>query len=415
MRMPSFSVAVCAACLYGLMTSAAAQPLTDLGSLMGEAIAKHPDIRSSRGNAVAADFELQGAQWGRYPSLSTELQTQRGGPQAVLRLEQPLWTGGRITGQIELASAGLAEAEAAVTEAEQLVLTQTASAYFEILRLESRLAVAKDSVREHGRLVEVIQRRVSAQVSPATDETQATARLNQAINEQIQTERQLDATRIALEQVVGRPVGAIATPTRVGIGSWKEATLLEAALSFSPERRRLQAQVAVADAQVELAQSRLKPSVVLGYQARLGHLQFGEERGRAYVALQMQTGAGFSSLSGVDAAIARRQAALDSIEALERTLSQQVRSVWAERQSVQQQIEPVRALLGGADEIVASYLRQFQVGRKNWLDVLNALREKTQAQYSLADLESPLMFTEVRLRLLAGLLNAQNLTPHHAP
>jgi adhesin transport system outer membrane protein len=134
-----------------------------------------------------------------------------------------------------------------------------------------------------------------------------------------------------------------------------------------------------------------------------------------YLALQMQTGAGLSSLSAVDAALARRQAAQDAIETLERSLAQQVRSLWAERQSVRQQVGPVQALLSGADEIVASYLRQFQVGRKNWLDVLNAVREKTQAQYALADLESPLLLAEIRLLLLAGLMNAQNLTAHHVP
>jgi adhesin transport system outer membrane protein len=62
----------------------------------------------------------------------------------------------------------------------------------------------------------------------------------------------------------------------------------------------------------------------------------------------------------------------------------------------------MRDLLIGAEEIVASYLRQFQVGRKNWLDVLNAQREKAQAEYSFSDLEYPLMLSNVRLLLLAG-------------
>jgi len=412
----SLSAAIAAACLALAPSDAIAQPAPqDLGSLMREAIAHHPEVRGSRSHARAADHELQGAHWGKYPSLSSELQTQQGGPQAVLRLEQPLWTGGRITSQINVADAGLAQAEAAVTEVEQLVLAQAAAAYFEILRLESRLDAANGSVAEHERLLDTIQRRVRSQVSPATDETQAAARLNQAITERLQTQRQIDAARIALEQVVGRAVGGLAAAPRIDLGHWNEAGLLDAALSFSPERRRLRAQVDMADAQVDLARSQLRPSIVAGYQARVGHLQPGEERGRVYLALQMQTGAGLSSLSAVDAALARRQAAQDAIETLERSLAQQVRSLWAERQSVRQQVGPVQALLSGADEIVASYLRQFQVGRKNWLDVLNAVREKTQAQYALADLESPLLLAEIRLLLLAGLMNAQNLTAHHVP
>jgi adhesin transport system outer membrane protein len=92
-----------------------------------------------------------------------------------------------------------------------------------------------------------------------------------------------------------------------------------------------------------------------------------------------------------------------------------VRSAWTESVALADQVEPVRNLLIGSEEIVASYLRQFQVGRKNWLDVLNAQREKTQASYSLTDLEYPLMLSSVRLLLLAGRWDAATLSLSHAP
>ncbi|QHE87175.1 TolC family protein [Hydrogenophaga sp. BPS33] len=410
----SLTVAACGIGMFCTHLAASAQPVpVDLGTLMSEAVTQHPDVRSRKSNARAAGYELEGARWGRYPSLTTELQTQSGGPQTVIKVEQPLWTGGRITSRIGVADAGVGEAEAAVAEIEQNVLGQTAGAFFEILRLESRLDAARASETEHKRLFDIIQRRVQSQVSPATDQTQAAARLNQAITERIQTQRQIEAARLALEQMVGRKVAELAPPPHIGLGNWNEDSLLDAALSFSPERRRLEAQVAVANAQIDLARSQLMPTVVAGYQSRLGNLLPGEDRGRLYVALQLQTGAGLSSMSGVQVAISRKQAALDAIDALERTLTQQVRSIWSERQALGRQVEPVRALLSGADEIVASYLRQFQVGRKNWLDVLNALREKTQAYYALADLESPILYAEVRLLLLAGQLNAQNPIPNH--
>jgi adhesin transport system outer membrane protein len=413
-RVLSLRGLLCAAALAGALPGALAQtPPADLGSLMREAVAQHPDVRARRSHAQAAGHELEAARWGRFPSVSTSLQTVSGGTQTVLRVEQPLWTGGRITSQIGMADAGVQEAEAAVVELEQSVLSHTASAFFEILRLEARLTTAQDNVTEHTRLLEVIQRRVQSQVSPATDQAQAAARLHTAITEKIQTQRLLDAARLVLEQLVGRPVGAVAPPPGIGLGGWSEAALLDAAQRRSPERRRLEAQRDKADAQIELARSQLMPSVVAGYQSRLGHLQFGEDRGRAYLALQHQTGAGLSSLSGVQVAVARREAALDAIDALDRSLMQQVRMLWSERQALLAQAAPVRAQIGMADAIVASYLRQFQVGRKNWLDVLNAVREKTQAHYARADIESPLQSVEVRLLLLAGELNANQPLPDH--
>ncbi len=44
------------------------------------------------------------------------------------------------------------------------------------------------------------------------------------------------------------------------------------------------------------------PTVVAGYQAQLGTLATGGERGRVYIGLQLQTRAGLSSFSKVQVA-----------------------------------------------------------------------------------------------------------------
>jgi adhesin transport system outer membrane protein len=100
--------------------------------------------------------------------------------------------------------------------------------------------------------------------------------------------------------------------------------------------------------------------------------------------------------------MSKKTAAVEAIEAHDRRLMQSVRSSWAESLALKEQVEPVRNLLVGSKEIVASYLRQFQVGRKTWLDVLNAQREKAQAEYSFCEIEYPLILSNVKLLLLAG-------------
>jgi hypothetical protein len=49
------------------------------------------------------------------------------------------------------------------------------------------------------------------------------------------------------------------------------------------------------------------------------------------------------------------------------------------------------------------------VGRKSWLDVLNAQREAVQALYSLADVESQALSGALRVRLVTGALSADTL------
>ena len=94
-----------------------------LESLLRQAVQSHPSVLAQRGQQRAAQAEHESAQWGRYPTLAAEVsQGGRSGQGSLARLSQPLWTGGRITGQIDSAQAGVAVARAAIAETELNVL-----------------------------------------------------------------------------------------------------------------------------------------------------------------------------------------------------------------------------------------------------------------------------------------------------
>jgi adhesin transport system outer membrane protein len=97
----------------------------------------------------------------------------------------------------------------------------------------------------------------------------------------------------------------------------------------------------------------------------------------------------------------------------ERQLEQQVRTALADLDALAQQVEPARLLVTATEDVVASYLRQYQIGKKNWLDVLNALRESAQAHYSAVDVASSTQSLQLRLMLLTGPMNAQALGQIH--
>jgi adhesin transport system outer membrane protein len=129
--------------------------------------------------------------------------------------------------------------------------------------------------------------------------------------------------------------------------------------------------------------------------------------------VQFQSGAGLSALSGVQAAVSRKAATEQELETLERQLTSKVSTSLSELDALQAQIGPANALQAGTADIVESYLRQYQVGRKNWLDVLNAQREKTQALFSLADTRFGLQLAQLNLMILTGDLVAQPLNTLH--
>jgi len=162
-----------------------------------------------------------------------------------------------------------------------------------------------------------------------------------------------------------------------------------------------------------VSQAQAMPNLVAGYQRTWGSLYYGQLPEKTYLSLQYTPGAGLSALSNKQVAVARLEAVRSEVGAIQLNIEAQLKSTLTELDAMADQLEPAHMLLQGAAEVVESYLRQYQIGRKNWLDVLNAQREKTNALYNLADMQYGLQLAQVRLMLQTGELRSDALTAIH--
>lgn len=414
----SLACGLAAFVLFELSPATAQAPLhtaLTLKSALQAAVVLHPQVLRSRGLFGASQQELQAAQWARYPSFSAEARGEAVTRQSVLRVEQPVWTGGRITAQIDVADRGSLAAGQAVREAEQAALEQTAVSFYEVLRWQSRLQLADDNLAEHQRLLALIERRANAEISPQADILLAQARLQQALSEQLQAHRLLEQSRATLSQWTGLDNVALQAPSK-----WSaDADLLltdhtDRALAFSPVRQKLKFQAEREAASARQLEASLKPTVVAGYQHTLGDLLPNTlYRNRTYIGMSFQTGAGLSVLNNINAALMRQQAAEQEVQAHERQLRQQLQALVQEVKTLSAQIKPLQALAEQTEQLIESYVRQYQIGRKNWLDVLNAQREKSQARSSAIDTHWLLEQALFRLRVLTGDFTSETLTQWH--
>ncbi|TXI64258.1 MAG: hypothetical protein E6Q48_04350 [Limnohabitans sp.] len=398
-----------------LMANVALASDLTLGQALLLAANEHPSVKAKLGELQAAVKDIDAARWGRFPSLSLQATSSQGQPQAAMVLQQPLWAGGRIDAQIRLSEVTQLQAEATLHETRQGLLLQTGSAFFEVLRLRARRALALKNEQEHKKLLEMMDRRVQTEISPVADQTLARARLQQAISDRIQLDRAMQNALLALDQLVGHLNGALKPPARTSWPLPDEPQMLEAAKENSGELRRLNLQLHVAAAQIDLAQSGLWPALSLMHRRALGGPGFVTQtaRNQTFLSLDMSPGAGLSAAAQVDAAKARLDATRQAIDAYHRQLEQQVRNSIAEWQALQEQHPSATALVQATQDVVASYLRQYQIGRKNWLDVLNALRESVQAAYTATDIEYGMQSAQIRLMLYSGQLRLDNLDLIH--
>jgi adhesin transport system outer membrane protein len=371
------------------------------------AVNQHPVIEQRRSLQDAANGVLDTAERGRWPSLSGQTgKDYYGKTTLTFRAEQVLWTGGRLTAQINMANAGVRSAAAALQESQQDILVRTANAYTELGRLESRATAARANVAEHDRLRSMIFNRIENQITPNSDGILASARLAQANAELAQIQVQATRAKTTLSQLTGQPVTTITTPP---VPTMRVAQLdgaVDAAIVFSPTLRRLEAQAETTDAEINVRRGQALPQVMLRHENTQGGQQPSSS---TYVALEYQTGAGLSSLMLVKEAEARYQAALAEKDAARRNVVEAVTADWVDLQSLNAQIGDLQAQVRAQAQVHESYVRQYVAGRKNWIELLNAQRELAQARYALADAEWGVLRSHLRLELTTGELSASTL------
>jgi len=385
------------------VTSTWATPTT-FDQALQAALSTHPLVQGKRSSQAAAKAEREGAEWQRYPTPSIEANTATGGNNAsLLRIDQPLWSGGRITAGIDAAGSRFDAAGMAIDEARLELALRVIAASSEALRQQARQRHAQASVGEHEKLLAMIRRRVVQEVSPLADQRLAESRRYSSANE-LSTATQALANALAqLSQLTGQTV--------MEIDSWSymEAAkpdglpgdLLQAsdhALAHSPALRRLNFEAQAANADIDSKRSAYMPQLSLRLESSHGDTSDN----RALLVLLAQPGAGLSAKSSVDAALARREATRLAAEVTQRDVRQQIALDWNDWTAARSRLDNAEQVRTTSAEVSESYARQYTAGRKTWLDVLNAVREATQAELALVDVKSQMQAAVLRLKAQTG-------------
>ena len=393
-------------------TAPAPAPSPTLASLVRDALDSHPTTQSQRALVASAAAGVESARWQFYPTPSVSLENattsgtdpsyQGDNRVATLRLQQPLYTGGRLTAGAEKAQASLDQSQAALEESRLQLSLRVVQAYGEWLSAHLKVQASQKNEDTHNRLLQQVQRRIGEGVSAESDRVLALGRLDAVRAEVTAAQVQGDMALARLGQLLGRPiVGAaltrtVATPRPV---SALTSALLEQALGQSAALQKAQSQVRVQEATVVERRADLLPEIYLRAERQYGNFNFanGAPVNRFFVGVSSRLGAGLSGLSNVAAARSQLEAALAEVQVQTRNLIEQVLADHAQFMATERRLASMQASLRSAQSVSESLDRQFLAGRKTWLDVMNAARELAQTEAQIADLLSTQVVVSWRL------------------
>src|SRR5207248_6987677 len=156
-----------------------------LRQAVAEAVLRNPNrVRAAHG-VTAAGYERDAAEWGRFPTVSVDAGASNNSrsiaPTSTVRVEQPLWAGGRIDGQIDSARAQVSAAGLADLDTRRRLAEETAVAYVGWMDAAARVDIARESAGALSDLVKYVRRRESEGLASAADVSIGRARSSSAL------------------------------------------------------------------------------------------------------------------------------------------------------------------------------------------------------------------------------------------
>jgi adhesin transport system outer membrane protein len=360
---------------------------------------------------TAAGYERDAAEWGRFPTVSVDAGAQSSNsatsvaPTSTVRVEQPLWAGGRIEGQIDAARAQVSAAELAELDARRRLAEETAVAYVGWMDAAARVDIARESAVALAQLVDYVRRRETEGLASLADVSIGRARYSSAL---ALIEEMSGAQEQARAQLEALMVTRIERGIAVNVPEVPDRTVADTEAAYIANSQLVaqrRAEVDAARAQAAVRKSALFPKVAL----RLERFTYQSNGGltppndsRAMVVVQFSPDAGLASYSGAQAAQSRIDSALAQLAADENDARLRARANWAEHMASRRQAAELEPQVTALDTSMASFMRQFEAGRKSWLELLNTQREVVDARIALSRARTSRDQSALRLMVNTG-------------
>ncbi|MBE0625937.1 MAG: TolC family outer membrane protein [Burkholderiales bacterium] len=415
------------ACLCSVLTwTALAAPAAadTLADALRRAVANLPEVSAARANQRAVEETAAQARGLWYPSIDASLGQGRessnnpstrvlGSDQTLTRreaevnLSQLVFDGGATSGQVRRYQARAESALDQVANAAEGAGARVAQAYLDVIRLRELIAIAIDNEKRHRETLTQVSRLADVGQGRRADAQQAEARYALAQASLSQLRAQLAQAEAAFLHLTGQPPGALADA-----GSFQAqlpaslAAALALALDGHPAIRAAQKDLLAAQADRESLRSRfVSPRLALEVGGSSNHDIDGVPGVNAdlYAMLRLRYNLfrGGIDDSRVREAEARTDEAIASYGRARNDTERDLRQAWQILAQERIRLPQLQRYAAASAQVVNSYRRQFSIGQRTLLDVLNAENELFTARSN--EYTSAYSVTLGELRVLAAM------------
>lgn len=178
----------------------------------------------------------------------------------------PLYTGGKIESIIDQANLGLSVSELQITAAKQQLKLETSIGYYNVMQCQTLLEVARQTVEDFSAHLKRVQKMYDTGVVPWHDVLQTKVRLANAENNLVKAQNNYDLATYSLNKTIGLPLHSeikLTEPLTDKQATSTDGDITAYGLAHRPEIAQTQASIKIEQAQVQIAKSEQRPTVLL--------------------------------------------------------------------------------------------------------------------------------------------------------
>ena len=410
-------------------TNALAQDTTvKLADTVTTALEYSPRLQVLQANQDAVGFERDRAYGGYLPQVdvafgygaeahSDTLTRARGNEhnfydrlEGSIRLSQLVYDGKETRSLVEIEEAKMVSAGYRTFDNAEAIALDSIIAHMEVYRQRELVALAEENVNDHLEILDKLEERQEGGAGSIADVDQTKARLARAYASLAEIQAKLKSAEANYQRYVGKLAGDVeffTIPSTIVPGSLDEA--VQQTAEHNPKTLALNANVEEADRRIELSKSNFLPKVHAElsstYEDQIESSETYEHNNQAMMRLRWNIFNGHSDVADRKAAMARKLQAGHHRDDQRDMVVEETRTTWAELESSRKQMVNFSEALDYNQKTLDSYIKQFIVGQRTLLDVLDAHNEKFQSAGLLVTAKTNEVIAVERLLALTGKLN----------
>ena len=404
-----------------------------LNEAMQSALEVHPEIQAGINARLSVEEQMKAAKGGYLPQVDllagyaregTDSPGTRGNThntetlnrgESSLRLQQMVFDGFATRSEVGRQRATVnARAYELLGTAERTALT-VAQVYLDVLTRQELVRLAETNLASHERIYDQITLRSQSGVGRTADLDQAEARLAQARNNLITEQTNLADAQVNYFSVVGRDTSELSRPAGL-VGRLPESlpAARQEMLANNPLLSSAEADVKATEQQYEAAKSSFYPrfdaELSRGLDNNLDGVSGHSNEWQAMLRMRYNLFAGGSNKADLQSKAYQTNQAMDIRNNALRVLNEELGIAWNARENPRQHLPIAQQYVDYSRRLRESYQKQFSLGDRTLLDLLDSENELFTASRRLEEVRFTELFTQYRIKATMGsLLKSQGV------